>query len=81
MLIFCRSKSDENPERLFYFTLRELIGDKVVICPKVSLKDIFFVNTHDSKEETAWFNKIARKHLDFLLYNPGNMRPFVRCRA
>ena len=62
-------------ERSFYNTLKFHIGDKAVICPKVGLKDIFFVGKSAGKDYMKYFGKIAKKHVDFLLCDPDTMKP------
>ncbi|MHB8127321.1 MAG: DUF2726 domain-containing protein [Desulfitobacteriaceae bacterium] len=62
-------------ERSFYHSLKLCVGDKAVICPKVGLKDIFFVDKGVGKDYMKYFGKIAQKHVDFLLCDPGTMKP------
>ena len=66
-------------EKSFYLTLKTFINEKVVICPKVSLKDIFFVSKSvsngSSKDYMKYFGRIAQKHVDFLLCDPKSMKP------
>ena len=51
------------------------VGDKAVICPKVGLKDFFFICKGVGKDYMNYFGKIAKKHVDFLLCDPGTMKP------
>jgi hypothetical protein len=60
-------------ERAFYHSLRQAVGDRLVICPKVRLADIFF----DQSPGYHWFNKIAYKHVDFLLCDPATFKPLL----
>jgi len=62
-------------ERSFYRVLMQIVGDKAVICPKVGLKDIFFISKGVGKDYMKHFGKIAQKHVDFLLCEPSSMRP------
>lgn len=62
-------------ERSFYHSLKLSVGDKAVICPKVGLKDIFFVGKGVGKDYMKYFGKIAQKHVDFLLCEPNTMKP------
>jgi len=62
-------------ERSFYHSLKLCVGDKAVICPKVGLKDIFFVGKGVGKDYMKYLNKINRKHVDFLLCEPNTMKP------
>lgn len=47
----------------------------MTVCPKVNLSDIFFVS-HPERNQAAW-NRISRKHVDFLLCNSRSMRPRI----
>ena len=62
-------------ERSFYHSLKLCVADKAVICPKAGLKDIFFIGNGLGKERWKYLNKIAQKHVDFLLCAPGTMKP------
>ena len=55
--------------------LQEMIGDRYVICPKVALNDVFYIQRPN--ENTHFYNKIFRKHVDFLLCEPENMKPAI----
>ena len=61
----------------FYRVLRTAVGDWAVICPKVSLNDLFYAKSGDRKTNVAYRNRIARKHVDFLLCDPQSMRPLL----
>ncbi len=62
-------------ERSFYHSLKLYVGEKAVVCPKVGLKDIFFVGNIIKNDYIKYFNKIAKKHVDFLLCDPNTMKP------
>ena len=62
-------------ELSFYKVIRQAIDERIVICPKVGLKDIFFVKTGDRSNRTTYRNKIDRKHIDFLLCEVETMKP------
>lgn len=62
-------------EYIFYKVLFQAVDGKAVICPKVSLQDIFFVTGGDQSKRTAYLNKINRKHVDFLVCSVVNMKP------
>lgn len=62
-------------EASFYRVLKSVAGDHLLICPKVSLDDIFFV-AHPERNY-AYLNKINRKHVDFLLCSPDSLKPLV----
>ena len=53
--------------------LREMAEGRYVICPKVALNDIFYIQRPN--ENVHFYNKIFRKHVDFLLCDPDTMKP------
>ena len=55
--------------------LQEMAKDRYVICPKVALNDIFYIQRPN--ENTHFYNKIFRKHVDFLLCEPDSMKPAI----
>lgn len=57
----------------FYKVLSSLVGVRFTIQSKVRLADIFFVARPN--ENIAFFNKIANKHLDFLVCDSVTMKP------
>lgn len=57
----------------FYKVVSSLAGSRLVIQSKVRLADIFFVARPN--ENFAYFNKIAKKHLDFLICDSVTMKP------
>ena len=61
----------------FYRVLCTAVGDWAIICPKVSLGDLFYPQTGDYATNTAYRNKIDRKHLDFLLCDSRSMVPLL----
>lgn len=61
----------------FYRILQQTLGDKVVICLKVSLGDLFYPKTGNRSYNQTYRNKIDRKHVDFLLCDPKTMRPII----
>ena len=61
----------------FYRVLRTAVGDWAVICPKVSLGDLFYAKSGDHRTNVAYRNKIARKHVDFLLCDSQSIRPLL----
>jgi hypothetical protein len=50
-----------------------MMGEYLTICPKVALGDIFFV-TRPNENRSA-YNRINRKHVDFLICDPKTMKP------
>ena len=57
----------------FYHVLRQAVGERVTVCAKVRLADVFFVARPNGN--AAARNRIAAKHVDFLLCDPATMRP------
>lgn len=62
-----------NAEISFYHVLQLAINGEGVICPKVSLAELFFVT--DKTEFQRYFNMISRKRTDFLVCDPQTMKP------
>jgi hypothetical protein len=60
-------------EMALFRVLREMVGGRYVVCPKVALNDIFLIVRPN--ENVHFFNKIFRKHVDFLLCDPQTMSP------
>lgn len=60
-------------ETALFRTLREMVGGRYLICPKVALNDVFYIVRPN--ENVHFFNKIFRKHVDFLLCDPQTMIP------
>ncbi|MDH5524753.1 MAG: DUF2726 domain-containing protein [Desulfobulbaceae bacterium] len=61
----------------FFQYLKEASCDVAVICPKVSLQDIFFVSDGDQQTKWGLWQKINKKHVDFLLCCPEKMTPLM----
>jgi hypothetical protein len=61
------------PELALHRALVELVERHYVICPKVALNDIFYIVRPN--ENVNFFNKIFRKHIDFLLCEPSTFKP------
>jgi hypothetical protein len=53
--------------------LRRTVGEEYTICPKVSLADLFYVLRPN--ENVSAYNRINRKHVDFVMCDPTTMRP------
>lgn len=60
-------------EQALFRTLTEMIGTRYVVCPKVALNDIIYILRPN--ENVHFFSKIFRKHVDFLLCDPGSFAP------
>ena len=63
------------PETALYHTLQTMVGNRYVVCPKVALNDVFYIVRPN--ENVHFFNKIFRKHVDFLLCDPNTLRPVI----
>jgi len=57
----------------FYKVLLSLVGARLTIQSKVRLADVFFVARPN--ENAGFFNRIAQKHLDFLVCDSATMKP------
>ncbi len=60
-------------ELALYRVLAKMVESRYVICPKVALNDVFYIIRPN--ENVHYFNKIFRKHVDFLLCDPHTMNP------
>jgi hypothetical protein len=60
-------------ELILFRTLTDLMGKRYLICPKVSLNDIFYIVRPN--ENVHFFNKFFRKHVDFLLCDRQTVVP------
>lgn len=60
-------------EAALFRLLTDLMGARYVICPKVALTDLFMIVRPN--ENVHFFNKIFRKHVDFLLCDPKTFAP------
>ncbi len=60
-------------EKSFYQVIKGMMGNYFTICPKVSLSDLFFV-TRPNENKSA-YNRINRKHVDFVICEPQTMTP------
>jgi hypothetical protein len=63
------------PELALFRVLLGMAGRHYVICPKVALNDIFYIVRPN--ENVHFFNKIFRKHVDFLLCDPATFKPGI----
>ncbi len=59
----------------FYKVLSTVVGSRFAIQFKVRLVDIFFVPRPN--ENYAYFNKISRRHVDFLICYSSSMKPLL----
>ncbi len=63
-----------NAEISFYHVLRTALDGAGVICPKVSLAELFFVT--EKKDYQSYFNRIDRKRVDFVVCDAKTMKPW-----
>ncbi len=61
------------PEITLFRLLQKMAGERYIICPKVALTDIFTIVRPN--ENVHFYNKIFRKHVDFLLCDPQTLNP------
>ena len=62
-------------ELAYYCALKSVLGPRATLCMKVRLADILYVSRPN--ENAGFFNRIAQKHVDFLLCDSTTMRPVV----
>jgi len=70
-----RDQFMSTPELALFRTLQQMVGRRYAICPKVSVNDIFYIVRPN--ENVHFFNKIFRKHVDFLLCDPATLKPVI----
>lgn len=63
------------PELALFRTLQGMVRRHYIVCPKVALNDIFYIVRPN--ENVHFFNKIFRKHVDFLLCEPETLKPAI----
>ena len=68
-----REQFMSTPELALLRVLQNMVRHHYVICPKVGLNDIFYIVRPN--ENVHFFNKIFRKHVDFLLCEPDTLKP------
>lgn len=70
-----RERFLSTPEIALYHALMEMAGGRYVVYAKVALNDIFLIVRPN--ENVHFFNKIFRKHVDFLLCEPLSLKPEI----
>ena len=61
-------------EANFYRILKQMVGNHLLIFPKVSLKEFVSVSGQiDRSQYQSYYNKIDRRHVDFLLCDPDTL--------
>jgi len=68
-----REQFMSTPEVAMLRVLQNMVRGHYVICPKVALNDVFYIVRPN--ENVHFFNKIFRKHVDFLLCEPDTLQP------
>src|ERR1700690_352602 len=63
------------PEAALFRALKQMVAERYVIYAKVSLNELFYIIRPN--ENVHFFNKIFRKHVDFLLCDPKTFRPEI----
>lgn len=63
------------PELALLRVLQNMVRGHYVVCPKVSLNDVFYIVRPN--ENVHFFNKFFRKHVDFLLCEPDKLQPAI----
>lgn len=59
----------------FFHVLCQAVGDRAYVCAKIRVADILFVV--DRRQNMGDANRIAQKHVDFLLCDPATMKPLA----
>lgn len=62
-------------ELSLFHVLRHIVGSQAIIITKVRLADLFFVQR--PHENRSAFNRIAQRHIDFLLCQSQTMQPLL----
>lgn len=62
-------------ELSLYHVLMQVVGTSAVVLTKVRLADLFYVQ-HPGENRAA-FNRIAQRHVDYLLCHPRTMKPLL----
>jgi hypothetical protein len=62
-------------EQTYYFTLKEVVGERLSIYAKVKMEDIFFAKKGNGYLTAR--NKISSRHVDFLLYQRSTLKPVL----
>lgn len=70
-----RERFLSTPEVALYRALWEMVGERYVIFAKVALNDIFYIVRPN--ENVHYFNKLFRKHVDFLLCDAKSLQPQI----
>jgi hypothetical protein len=63
-------------ERILFNRLIQAVGNTALVCPKVRVADILDVRGDAMEWQTAW-NRIAARHVDFLLISSTDHKPLL----
>jgi hypothetical protein len=63
-------------ERSFYEVLRGIIGEDLRLFVKVRLADLVWL-PHDTEDRQVHVNRVASKHIDFVLCDPHTLAPLL----
>lgn len=63
------------PEVALFRVLKDMAEGRYVVFAKVALNDIFYIVRPN--ENVHYFNKLFRKHVDFLLCKPDSLKPQI----
>lgn len=63
------------PEVALFRVLKDMSEGRYVVFAKVALNDIFYIVRPN--ENVHYFNKLFRKHVDFLLCKPESLKPQI----
>ena len=61
-------------ERSFFGALQQVVGSELLIFAKVRLGDLLYIKK-GTENRQSFFNRIQSKHVDFVLCEPGEVRP------
>ncbi len=63
-------------ERSFFGVLQQVVGSELLIFAKVRLGDLLYIKKGADNRQ-SFFNRIQSKHVDFVLCEPGAVRPVL----
>jgi hypothetical protein len=68
-----------NAEANFFRVLRRVVGDRGHVLAQVSLRQLLWFpgSEHSNRGRAGWRNKVAAKTVDFVVCDPGTLRPKV----
>lgn len=70
-----RERFLSTPEVALYKALWDMVGERYVILAKVALNELFYIVRPN--ENVHYFNKLFRKHVDFLLCDAKSLQPQI----